>query len=260
MQRDAAELAGTPRGFRFVELASILAFVILWPWLLVRLFPAFRGAPLMAPLAMLAGYVGADFISGFFHWLFDTWWQPETPLIGRTLVRTFREHHVDPKAITRHDFVETNGSNILAGAFLTTLGFALRGGERSAQFVSSCLLFAGLFMAMTSQIHQWAHMDRPPAFVRLLQRSRILLSKEAHALHHEPPYVRSYCITCGWLNGTLQFFRFFRVLERVITAVTGKLPRADDLGPAAALAVAEGEEENEDSNADGVREPRTRPR
>jgi len=254
VQRNAAELAGTPRTFRFVELASILAFAVLWPWLLTRLVPAFGVAPLMAPLAILAGYLGADFISGFFHWLFDTWWRPETPGIGRIFVRTFREHHVDPKAITRHDFVETNGSNILAGAFLTSLGFGLLGAERSAQFLSSCMLFAGLFMAMTSQIHKWAHMDQPPAFVRLLQRSRILLSKEAHALHHEPPYVRSYCITCGWLNGTLHFFRFFQVLERLITAISGKLPRADDIGTEAALAFVEAETDTR------VTEPRTRPR
>jgi ubiquitin-conjugating enzyme E2 variant len=238
VQRSAVELAGTPRGFRLVEVASILAFAVLWPWLLARLLPAFAGAPLMAPLAILAGLLGADFLSGFFHWLFDTWWRPETPLIGRTLVRTFREHHVDPTSITRHDFVETNGSNMLAGAALTALGFALHGREPSAELLS-CLLFTGLFMAMTSQIHKWAHMEEPPAFVRLLQRSHILLSKEAHALHHEAPFARSYCITCGWLNGTLHFLRFFPVLEGVITAVTGRLPRSDELR---------------------LREPRTRPR
>lgn len=253
VQRDAAGLAGTPRGFRFVELGSILAFVLLWPGLLMKLAPAFVDAPLMAPLATLAGYLAADFISGLFHWLFDTWWRPETPLIGRTLVRTFREHHIDPKAITRHDFVETNGSNILAGAFLTTLGFALHGSGRSAQFLSSCMLFAALFMAATSQIHKWAHMDEPPAPVRLLQRWRILLSKEAHARHHEPPHVRSYCITCGWLNGTLQFFRFFRVLEAVVSAATGTLPRADD--PDRDVG-----EDEANRGARTVRERRTRPR
>lgn len=254
MQRDAGELAGTPQGFRFVEIASILAFVTLWPWLASALLPALAEAPLMTPLAILLGYLGADFISGFFHWLFDTWGRPETPVIGRTLVRTFREHHVDPLAITRHDFIETNGSNMLAGAALAALGLAFRGGDRGAQLLAGCLLFTALFLAMTSQIHKWAHMDAPPALVRLLQRSRILLSKEAHALHHEQPFLRSYCITCGWLNGTLHFFRFFRGLERLVTAITGALPRADDLGVAAALEAAEREAPA------SVREPRTRPR
>jgi hypothetical protein len=44
--------------------------------------------------------------------------------------------------------------------------------------------------------------------------------------------------TLGWMNGPLRAIRFFETLERTITAVTGVVPREDDLGKEAALDVA----------------------
>ena len=82
---------------------------------------------------------------------------------------------------------------------------------------------------MTNQIHKWAHSIRVPWYVTLAQRLHLILSKEDHRIHHIKPHDADYCITTGWMNPTLGHTQFFRRAESVITALTGMLPREDDL-------------------------------
>src|SRR2546425_7119288 len=102
---------GYSRGVRRFEIASIVAYCAAMTWLLSRILPLSPTYPWLMASAFMLGYVAADFISGFVHWLADTWGSPDVPFIGQSLIRPFREHHVDQKEITRHDFIETNGNN-----------------------------------------------------------------------------------------------------------------------------------------------------
>ncbi len=237
-EHDASELeAGYTAGHRLYELGGIALTTILGTWLVVRLFQSPHLSGWWAPLAALMGMLFADFISGFVHWMFDTWGSVDTPVVGRLAIRTFRHHHVDQKAITRHDFIETNGHNIALSTICATFGLLWLHASSSLTSVFFAMggAFAIVFVSMTSQIHKWAHETEPSALIRFLQRARIILSPAHHAVHHAAPYNRNYCITVGWMNGPLRAIRFFETLERVITAVTGAIPRADDIGEEAAL-------------------------
>lgn len=242
-QQDAEALeAGYTQGHRIYEISGIALAVVAFVALLWKLLPQAPLSGWWVPLAALIGILFADFISGFVHWLFDTWGAVDTPVVGALAIRTFRHHHVDQKAITRHDFVETNGhniglSNICSAVGLWTL-FRAETVTLRHVFIGMACVFAALFVAMTSQIHKWAHQDRAASPIALLQRARIILSPRHHAVHHSAPYNRNYCITVGWMNGPLRAIRFFETLERVITAVTGAIPRADDIGEGAAILVA----------------------
>jgi hypothetical protein len=216
---------GRSATFRMVEWLLLLGFFALLAWLTVASTPAL----LRSPLSALAGAVLAaftmDFVSGLLHWAGDTWGSVRWPLIGATVIRTFREHHVDETAITRHDFIEVNAASTFFALPFLLVG--LCSGPDAALWRSFGMVMA-VGALFTNQAHSWAHRTDSPAWVRSLQRLGVMLSPEAHSLHHVAPYTDHYCITLGWLNKPLAKVRFWRRCERVVSALTGAVPRAED--------------------------------
>ncbi|HET7787309.1 MAG TPA: fatty acid desaturase CarF family protein [Myxococcales bacterium] len=235
--RQALREGYSPAVRRF-EIASIAAYAVVMGWLAVRLGPRMVAKPFLALSALMLGFVAADFVSGVVHWMADTWGTPDWPIVGKTLIRPFREHHVDPKEITRHDFVETNGNNCFISIPAAALAALLPLRDPLWFFVAAMVFALCLAILGTNQFHKWAHMDAPPRLVRLLQRANLILPPAHHAVHHQAPYARYYCITVGWLNEALFRLRFFQTLEKLITRLTGLVPREDDIGKHAAEVVA----------------------
>ncbi len=189
----------------------------------------------LVPVAFLAGYITADFASGFFHFLADNYGSTSKPFVGPVFIRPFREHHIDPRAITRHDFLEVNGANCAMSVpvLLATWMFLPVGANLFTLFLGA---YVGLFLFgifLTNQFHSWAHVERPPRVIRALQRSGLILGPEHHQRHHTPPFNTYYCITSGWLNPLLARSRFFErihePLRRMLEPVFGV---ADEVGAA----------------------------
>lgn len=174
------------------------------------------------------GMAAADFLSGLIHWGADTWGRESMPLIGRRLLHPFRVHHVNQADFLERRFIDTNG-DVAILALPGLVGISLIPLETTLQYnlTTFCVSFLAVG-SMTNQIHQWAHMPQPPWLVKQLQNCGILLGRNAHALHHSPPYTENYCITTGWCNRPLASIDFFRRLERGITRVTGYQPRSDE--------------------------------
>lgn len=181
-------------------------------------------------LAMAA----SDFFSGLVHWGADTWGSFDTPFFGPTFIRSFREHHLAPTAMTLHDVFETNGDNCLLT--VPVLFFMCRKDCLNADGSVDGLAFFSLtfwtwvclWVALTNQIHSWSHVLNPPAPVRFLQATRVILSADAHRKHHQIPFDRNYCITNGWMDYPLNLIGFWRWAERFIHNTTGMVPREDD--------------------------------
>ncbi|EDS26894.1 ubiquitin-conjugating enzyme [Culex quinquefasciatus] len=107
-------------------------------------------------VAAMFGILTADFGSGLVHWGADTWGSVELPIVGKNFLRPFREHHIDPTSITRHDFIETNGDNFMVA--LPLLGklawnfFTRTNAEIQQEYALSAYLFlCSIFIAMTNQ-------------------------------------------------------------------------------------------------------------
>ena len=153
----------------------------------------------------------------------------------QAFIRPFREHHIDPLAITRHDFVEANGDNCLVTlAPLVVLSYVIyhQTAEeiRSLYYIYCFLLALSLMVTFTNQIHKWSHTySKLPKVVELLQKCHIILPRQHHRVHHVAPHETYFCITTGWCNYPLERMGFWTKLEYMIEKLTGNKPRVDDL-------------------------------
>lgn len=181
------------------------------------------------PLAAVLGLVLADLASGVVHWVADTWGRRDLRWIGPRVLVPFRVHHVNPDDFLRRTFLDTNGdiATLTVGVLLALHAVPLDAGWGPGLAVTGTA-FTGIGL-WTNQIHQWAHRPEPPRAVRVLQAMRLILGPDAHGRHHRQPHAAGYCITTGWCNRPLEQVEAFRHAERVISRLTGAVPRRDDL-------------------------------
>jgi ubiquitin-conjugating enzyme E2 variant len=220
------------KGKRTQELISILVTSALLTLNGVVLLLKFDWSQLGSILcACFIGILVADFLSGFVHWAADTWGSVTLPIVGKAFIRPFREHHIDPTSITRHDFIETNGDNfLLCTVPLGYMTYILIWGDYKEHFEIVWFFYLlAVFVSMTNQIHKWSHTYFGlPWFVRVLQDLHIILPRRHHRIHHVAPHETYFCITTGWLNFPLEKISFWSGLEYLIEKLTGAKPRADD--------------------------------
>jgi ubiquitin-conjugating enzyme E2 variant len=174
-------------------------------------------AALAIPIAPLWG----DLVSGLVHWAADTYGTEETPLVGASLIKPFRLHHVYPRDICVHNLVTTVGNTCILAVPVLVLCLYLLWVSRHGLLVFAilCTTLMAAATVATNVFHKWAHQEKPSEGVRWLQRLRLVLEPTHHQLHHTRPFDKHYCITNGWLNPLLNKIGFFRKLEALLRLI-----------------------------------------
>jgi hypothetical protein len=153
-----------------------------------------------------------DFITGFIHWLEDSYWTPETPIIGKWIIVPNWEHHKNGQAFLQKSWWKSCWDSVLISAALVVIAALIH------QLNWEILLFASI-LANANQIHKWAHITRyenKPKIIGWLQKTYILQSTRQHGRHHRQPNNSCYCTVTNALNPLLDSIKFWRGLEYVI--------------------------------------------
>lgn len=194
--------------------------------------------PWIVPAALLGWYL-ADLLSGLVHMVMDYRPCPE----GRGLDEVFfyegrrgdaeyralfhqrmqslnaferisydfKNHHPRPDALGRRAVWRLIGSTVIAGALplslLGNLGMLLWPVPGWAMALLASLLLGGGF---AQYFHGTLHRSHCPWFIVALRRARLLMTPEAHQIHHDT-LKRDFATNCGWSNPAINWL--FRTLR-----------------------------------------------
>lgn len=178
--------------------------------------------------AIFAGWYMADLLSGLTHMYMD--YRPCTPGIGldrmfhysgsresadylalraevlrrispfERLVYDFKNHHPRPEALGRRSFLVQIGSTII----FASLPFSILLNVACLAFAVPGWLIAGLVVltiggTLSQYFHGTLHRSDNPWIVRAMRRVGLLITPEAHAVHHAT-LRQDFATNTGWSN------------------------------------------------------------
>ena len=172
----------------------------------------------------------ADFLTGFFHWLEDTYCSDNT-IHGRLLGHFIGKYVCDPNIdhhLRSHEMVDGGTfftRNLIPWLMaLSASMVALLIDWYGWWFTWHWSLYATFwFASMGNEIHRLNHMrdNQLNPFQLFLRDSGLIQARTQHSLHHKPPFDRHYCVLVSFNNAWLERVKFWRRTEWFLFTVFG---------------------------------------
>ena len=157
----------------------------------------------------------ADFATGFFHWLEDTYCTTD---LLYNICNDNIVHHETPNAmIAGTIWSRSVPTFIIWVASMVTIGLAINTWQTYLMLTIA---------ALGNEIHYINHISRKNmnGVRRFLSDSGLIQSRQQHNRHHSRPYTKCYCVITSLTNEVLDITRFWRGLELLVKMVSfGKI-------------------------------------
>lgn len=217
--------------FKNTSYAEILLYMIS---IIINLFCFVRTIIIMSRYSFLCNlitiiisYFIADIISGFVHWLPDSYdvhpFMIDTPIIntfGYILQDTFdgfKIHHIKPHYITKQDVFNTSGSTFILTALIQLIIMLIL----PANYVMGFIGVVGILSVLANEFHKLSHMRtiNMAMWQKIIMMPRIFLTKDRHKKHHDyESELQGYTMVSGLLNPVLDHpkIRLWDRLEKLM--------------------------------------------
>lgn len=171
-------------------------------------------------IKFIMGYLMADLIMGIYHWIKDTYFNPYTPVIGKTFIWGSRLHHIRPRYV-----IEFSDWNLFQNSAKWTLLWMGPLFYFTGLTVFTISLF--LMISLNDVIHKYSHMfdHERPNWATFFQKIYFFQSHDEHHLHHIVPHEINYCPITPYVNVVLEKINFWKKMENLIYKCTGVEPR-----------------------------------
>jgi ubiquitin-conjugating enzyme E2 variant len=165
----------------------------------------------------------ADFLSGFFHWLEDSYGKENWLIIGDFITKPNIIHHHNPRHFVHASWWMRN--RVLFFLAVNALLIAY-----SSDLLNWQTLLVISIGTSANEIHRCAHQtpQENGKIIYFLQQTGILQSSFHHALHHQGQRNTHYCVITNWLNPLLEAVGLWRILEALVAKIFGIFPRSDE--------------------------------